>query len=91
RVPFRTRTVVTAVRGSGRAKEVELARGDGAGRVRPGSSRTVTADLVAFGWGFTPQLELAVGLGLRTRIDVDGSLVIDVDDDMRSSDRLVFA
>lgn len=91
RVPLRTRTVVTAVRGTGRASEVELCRVDGSGRVRPGTSRTVTADLVAFGWGFTPQLELAVGLGLRTRIDVDGSLVIDVDDDLRSSDRLVFA
>ncbi|MFJ2543761.1 FAD-dependent oxidoreductase [Microbacterium sp. NPDC087589] len=91
RVPFRTRTVVTAVRGTGRASEVELSRVDGAGRVRPGSARTVAADLVAFGWGFTPQLELAVGLGLRTRIDVDGSLVIDVDDDLRSSDPLVYA
>lgn len=91
RVPLRTRTVVTAVRGTGRASAVELARVDGAGRVHPGTARTVTADLVAFGWGFTPQLELAVGLGLRTRIDVDGSLVVDVDDDMRSSDRLVFA
>lgn len=91
RVPFRTRTVVTAVRGVGRASEVELSRVDGAGRIRPGASRTVAADLVAFGWGFTPQLELAVALGLRTRLDVDGSLVIDVDDDMRSSDHLVFA
>ena len=91
RVPLRTRTVVTAVRGAGRVTEVDLSRVDAAGRVRPGTSRTVTADLVAFGWGFTPQLELAVGLGLRTRIDVDGSLVIDVDDDLRASDPLVFA
>lgn len=91
RVPFRTRTVISAVRGSGRVSEVELSRVDGEGRIRPGSSRTVAADLVAFGWGFTPQLELAVGLGLRTRIDVDGSLVIDVDDDLRASDPLVFA
>lgn len=91
RVPLRTRTVVTAVRGGGRVTEVELSRVDGAGRVRPGTSRTVSADLVAFGWGFTPQLEIAVGLGLRTRIDIDDSLVVEVDDDMRTSDPLVFA
>lgn len=91
RVPLRTRTVVTAVRGQGRATEVELSRVDGAGRVRPGTARTVAADLVAFGWGFTPQLEIAVGLGLRTRVDVDESLVVEVDADMRSSNPLVFA
>lgn len=91
RVPLRTRTVVTAVRGEGRVSHVELARVDASGRVRPGTGRTVTADLVAFGWGFTPQLEIAVGLGLRTRVDVDESLVIEVDDDMRTSDPLVFA
>lgn len=91
RVPLHTRTVVTAVRGEGRASAVELSRVDGAGRVRPGSSRTVEADLVAFGWGFTPQLEVAVGLGLRTHVDVDESLVIDVDDDLRTSNPLIFA
>ncbi|WP_406247436.1 FAD-dependent oxidoreductase [Microbacterium sp. M] len=91
RVPLHTRTVVTSVRGEGRASAVELSRVDGAGRVRPGSSRTVEADLVAFGWGFTPQLEVAVGLGLRTHVDVDESLVIDVDDDLRTSNPLIFA
>lgn len=91
RVPLRTRTVVSAVRGSGRVSEVELSRVDGSGRVREGTTRTVAADLVAFGWGFTPQLEIAVGLGLGTRVDVDESLVIEVDDDMRSSNPLVFA
>lgn len=91
RVPFHTRTIVSAVRGAGRVSEVDLARVDGAGRIRPGSTRTVKADLVGLGWGFTPQLEIAVGLGLRTRIDVDDSLVVSVDDDMRTSHPLVFA
>lgn len=91
RVPLRTRTVVTAVRGESRVSHVELSRVDGSGRVRPGSAKTVTADLVAFGWGFTPQLEIAVGLGLHTRVDVDESLVVEVDDTMRTSDPLVFA
>lgn len=91
RVPLHTRTVVTAVRGEGRVVEVELTRVDGAGRAREGAPRIVSADLVAFGWGFTPQLEIPVGLGLRTRIDVDESLVVEVDDDLRTSNPLVFA
>ncbi|MFB8387161.1 FAD-dependent oxidoreductase [Microbacterium sp. NPDC055910] len=85
RIPLRTRTVVTAVRGEGRVREAVLARVDARGRVRAGTERTVAADLVALGWGFTPQLELAVGLGLATRIDVDASLVAEADADQRSS------
>ncbi|PJJ70577.1 pyruvate/2-oxoglutarate dehydrogenase complex dihydrolipoamide dehydrogenase (E3) component [Diaminobutyricimonas aerilata] len=85
RIPYRTRTIVTEVRGRGRAESVVTARVDGAGRVRPGTERELEADLVAFGWGFTPQLELAVNLGLDTRIDVDESLVVRVDDAQRTS------
>ena len=91
RIGLRTRTVVTAVQGEVRATGVQTARVDGAGRLVPGTERTIDADLVAFGWGFTPQLELAVGLGLRTRIDLDESLIVDVDDLQRTSDPAVYA
>jgi hypothetical protein len=30
-------------------------------------------DVLAVGWGFTPQLELPLALGCATRVDVDGS------------------
>ncbi|WP_029150358.1 FAD-dependent oxidoreductase [Microbacterium indicum] len=85
RVPFRSRTVVTEVRGEGRASAVVLQKVDARGRPRAGTERVIEADLVAFGWGFTPQLELAVGLGLDTRVDVDSSLVVTVDDAQRTS------
>ncbi|NHI15660.1 FAD-dependent oxidoreductase [Microbacterium sp. CBS5P-1] len=85
RVPLYTRTVVTEVRGEGRASAVTLQKVDGRGNPRPGTAREVEADLVAFGWGFTPQLELAVGLGLGTRVDVDASLVVEVDQAQRTT------
>lgn len=85
RIPLRTRTVVTAVTGEGRVTGATIARVDAAGRVRPGTQRTLDVDLVAFGWGFTPQIELVVGAGAETRIDVDGSLVAVVDVDQRTS------
>lgn len=85
RIPYRTRTIVAEVRGHGRVESVVTARVDAAGRIRAGSERELEVDLVAFGWGFTPQLELAVGLGLETRIDVDESLVVTVDDAQRTS------
>ena len=37
------------------------------------------------GWGFTPSLELVLAAGADTRLDVDGSLVAEVDDGQRSS------
>lgn len=91
RVGLQTRTVVTRVHGEGRVTGATIARVDGRGRVRPGTERRVDADLVAFGWGFTPQLELVVGVGAETRLDVDGSLVAVVDADQRTSIAGVYA
>ncbi|MGO4535878.1 FAD-dependent oxidoreductase [Leifsonia sp. 2MCAF36] len=85
RIPLRTRTVVTEIRGDGRVAQAVTSRVDGSGRIRPGTERILDVDLVATGWGFTPQLELAVGLGLQTRVDVDSSLVAVADPDQRSS------
>jgi len=91
RIPFRMRTAVTEIRGTSRVEQVVTQRVDANGSPISGSERVVDVDLVALGWGFTPQLELAVGLGLETRVDVDGSLVAVVDDDQRTSDPVVFA
>lgn len=91
RLGLRTRTVVTRVHGADRVSGVTVARVDARGRVRPRTERRIEADLVAFGWGFTPQLELVAGLGAATRIDVDGSLVAVVDADQRTSVGGVYA
>ena len=62
-----------------------VGRLDRDGRVRRTSDHTVDVDLIAVGWGFTPQLELPLALGCATRVDLDGSLVCTVDDDQLSS------
>jgi len=85
RIRYRTRTVVTAVLGDQHVEGAVLGRVDAAGNVLPGTGREIQADLVAFGWGFTPSLELPLAAGVRTRLDFDGSLVVEVDGGQRSS------
>ncbi|MEW1864665.1 NAD(P)/FAD-dependent oxidoreductase [Streptomyces sp. NPDC088194] len=84
RIPYRSRTVVQEVLGDGRVEAVRTVRVDRHGRPA-GPGRETAADLVAFGWGFTPSLELPLMLGASTRQDVDGSLVVEVDALQRSS------
>ena len=85
RVPYRVRSTVLEAHGDDELREVTVARLDPAGQVRPGSERRVAVDVLAVGWGFTPQLELPLALGCATRVDVDGSLVVVVDDEQRTS------
>jgi thioredoxin reductase len=77
--PFLRRTgVVEAVGDDCGVTAAVLARLDGAGRPDGGSRHTVDCDVVATGWGFTPRLDLPLGLGCATRADLDGSLVVAV-------------
>jgi D-hydroxyproline dehydrogenase subunit alpha len=85
RIPYRTRTVLTRIHGDGAVTAVSLARVDRRGRVVAGSERKSDVDLVGLGWGFTPSLELVVAAGAQTRLDLDGSLVAQVDDRQRST------
>ncbi|SEQ62402.1 (2Fe-2S)-binding protein [Microlunatus flavus] len=85
RIPYRQRTVVTAIGGRDQVESVTTARLGRDGTVVPGSERTAAVDLVALGWGFTPSLELVTAVGADTRVDVDDSLVAVVDDDQRST------
>ncbi|WP_207915115.1 NAD(P)/FAD-dependent oxidoreductase [Micromonospora sp. 15K316] len=84
RIPYRTRTVIREVLGDGRVDAVRVARVDGDGRPT-GPDEEITVDFVAFGWGFTPSLELPLMLGAETAKDTDGSLVVTVDELQRSS------
>ncbi len=90
RIRYRTRTVVTAIRGDDHVTSVSLERLDRRGHVRPGSATELDVDLVALGWGFTPSLELITAVGAATRVDVDESLVADVDAWQRSDVRGVY-
>lgn len=85
RIPLWQRTAVAAVHGDDEVGSVTVARLDRAGRVAADVSlREFDVDLVAFGWGFTPSLELLTAVGASTRLDVDESLVVDVDDWQRT-------
>ena len=85
RIPYRTRTAVVAAHGVDEVTGVQVAKLDGNWHVLPGTGRRIDCDTVAVGYGFTPQLELAVQLGCATRLDVDGSLVAVVDKDQQST------
>jgi thioredoxin reductase len=84
RIPYRHRTVIREILGESRVEAVRMARVDRDGHLT-GPDEEIAADLVALGWGFTPSLELPLMLGVDTRQDVDGSLVVVVDDLQRSS------
>jgi len=74
RVPYRSRTAVVAAHGSECVESVTVARLDRGWNPVPGTRRRVEADAVAVGFGFTPQLELAVAA--RCAI-VDGFVAVD--------------
>ncbi|MFC7404075.1 NAD(P)/FAD-dependent oxidoreductase [Georgenia alba] len=84
RVRPRTRTVVTQILGTDRVEAVRLGRLHPRGRPAD-SGPVVEADAVALGWGFTPQLELPLMLGVQTALGADGSLVVRVDPRQRTS------
>lgn len=90
RVPYRLRSTVLEAHGDDQVREVTTARLDSSGMIRPGSEERVPVDVLAVGWGFTPQLELPLALGCATRTDTDGSLVVVVDDVQRTSVEGVF-
>ncbi|WP_199523771.1 NAD(P)/FAD-dependent oxidoreductase [Micromonospora craterilacus] len=85
RVAVRHRHVVLRALGTDRLTGVLVGKLDRAGRVRAGTEREIACDVLAVGWGFTPQLELPLQLGCATRVDVDGSLVVTVDEDQATS------
>jgi hypothetical protein len=68
RIPYRTGHAVVAAHGGGRVEAVTV--------TGPRGTRVVECDGLAVGYGFTPQIELAVALGCQTCLDSDGSLVV---------------
>lgn len=79
RIPYYQGTVVNRISGENQVTAATITRRDGSRR------RTVAVDTVGLGWGFTPSLELALGLGADTSVDTDGSLVAVVDNRQLSS------
>lgn len=85
RVPYRMRHAVVAAHGGRRLEAVAVASVDSDWHPIESSRRTVACDLLAVGYGFTPQIELALAAGCEHGVDRDGSLVIRVDRDTRTS------
>ena len=91
KVPLRYRSAVVAVEGDQQVAAATISPIFRNGRVDPTSAIRIPVDVVAVGWGFTPQLELPLAAGCQTRVDADGSLVVTVDRDQFTSQPRVLA
>lgn len=78
RVPYHAGYRVIEASGDGRVERAVIAS-------RRGRRREYDLDAVLVSHGFTPQLELLVEAGAATRLDGDGSLVVAVDAEQRTS------
>lgn len=91
RVPVRPRRMIVAAHGTDWVEGVSVVRLDRTGRQVAGSTERYEVDAVGIGWGFTPQLDLAVTLGLRLVPDEGGTPVVEVDAVHRTSRERVYA
>ncbi|HEY7813834.1 MAG TPA: NAD(P)/FAD-dependent oxidoreductase, partial [Nakamurella sp.] len=91
RIPYRRRWTVVGAEGDDVLRSVTVAPIDGSGRIATRRARSVYVDVLAVGWGFVPQVELAVGLGCETVGDPQGLAVLRVDAAGRTSVPGVFA
>jgi thioredoxin reductase len=91
RVPVRLRRMVTVAHGTDRVEAVTTVRLDRHGQGIPGSEERHSVDAVGVGWGFTPQLDLALTLGCELVRDPAGTAVVAVDDEQRTTRTGVYA
>jgi NADPH-dependent 2,4-dienoyl-CoA reductase/sulfur reductase-like enzyme len=90
RIPYRTRTAVIAAHGDGELTRITTASVTPDWTVVPGTEAGVECDALAVGYGFTPQLELALQLDCGTALDADGSLIAVADTRQRASTGRVY-
>ncbi|MGW4642006.1 FAD/NAD(P)-dependent oxidoreductase [Sphaerisporangium sp. NPDC004334] len=89
RIPYLGRHAVIAAHGDRELTHVTVADLDR--DWAPRRRRTIACDALAVGYGFVPQIELAVQLGCATRAGTDGTPVVAVDAGMRTSVPGVYA
>ncbi len=80
RMKFRYAVVQGHANHSGILEAVTVARIRPDFTVISGSEKRIECDAAAVGWGFTPDTSLAGALGLPQRVDVDGAVVVHVDE-----------
>jgi NADPH-dependent 2,4-dienoyl-CoA reductase/sulfur reductase-like enzyme len=96
RVPYLVGRAVVTAHGSDHLEAVTIARVDAEWQLQLGTSlrahgeRRLECDTLAVGYGFVPQVELALTLGCATRVE-DGVLVLEVDGKQETSVPGVFA
>ena len=91
RVAVRQGSVVLAAHGTDRLEGVTVARTTGSGELVVGSERRIQTDVLAIGWGFVAQTDLAALAGCALRPGPDGGAVVTVDDDQATDRRGVWA
>ena len=78
RVPYHAGYRIVRAWGDERVEHAEIA-------TRRGRTRSYDVDTLLVSHGFIPQLELLLQAGARSRVDTDGSLVVEVDVAQRTS------
>lgn len=91
RARVRAGRAVVAVHGTDRVEAATVAKLASDWTIVPGSERRVDVDAVAVGYGFVPQLDLALSLGCGTEPGPDGGPVVTVDDYQQTSTPGVYA
>jgi NAD(P)H-nitrite reductase large subunit len=83
--------MVVAAHGTTRLEAVTIARLDRRGRRTPHPTRRVPTDVLAVGYGFSSQPELAQAAGAALRVTPEQTLAVIVDEDQVTSNPRVFA
>ncbi|HEY3506876.1 MAG TPA: FAD-dependent oxidoreductase [Actinocatenispora sp.] len=91
RTRVRAGRAVVAVHGTDRIEAATVAKLTADWSIVPGSERRVDVDAVAVGYGFTPQLDLALALGCATGPGPDGAPVVTADDYQQTTVAGVYA
>jgi NADPH-dependent 2,4-dienoyl-CoA reductase/sulfur reductase-like enzyme len=91
RVRLQHRSMVVAAHGDDRLEAVTVAKLDRHGNKRVGTERRIAVDVLAVGYGFTAQAELAIAAGCEMHATGDLTLTVVADENQRTSRPRVFA
>ena len=91
RIGFHPRSQVVAAHGDTRLQAVTVARPARAGSDRTVRRQRIPVDILAIGYGFTAQAELAAMAGCEIRPTADETLAVVIDDEQRTTRPRVFA
>ena len=92
RVPHRHRTRIKEALGETELEAVVTVKTDRKGRAVPGSEETIETKALAVGYGFVPNVELAVQAGCRLIHDAArGGWIMETDEDLTASQTHILA